>query len=111
MSGGRELAARVGTVGVWLSALAELPAADARGVAVEIERLGYGALWVGESPTHKEVFTHAGLLLAATERLIVATGIASIWARDAVATNAAAQTLGEAYPGRFVLGLDRKSVV
>jgi probable F420-dependent oxidoreductase len=105
VTGGRELAARVGPVGVWLSALAELAAADARRVAGEIERLGYGALWIGESPTHKEVFTHAGLLLAATERLVVATGIATIWGRDAVATNAAAQTLGEAHPGRFVLGL------
>ncbi len=49
--------------------------------------------------------THAGLLLAASERIVVGTGIASIWARDAVAAHAAAVTLGEAHPGRFVLGL------
>ncbi|QJY49966.1 TIGR03620 family F420-dependent LLM class oxidoreductase [Pseudonocardia broussonetiae] len=102
---GRELAARVGPVGVWLAALAELPATDARRIAAEIESMGYGALWIGESPAHKEVFTHAGLLLAGTERLVVATGIATIWGRDAIATDCAAQTLGEAHPGRFVLGL------
>lgn len=105
MTGGRELAARVGPVGVWLAALAEISADQARDAARTIERLGYGALWIGESPAHKEVFTHAGLLLAATERLVVATGIATIWGRDAVAADCAAQTLGEAYPGRFVLGL------
>jgi probable F420-dependent oxidoreductase len=105
VTAGREVAALVGPTGVWLAALAELPAADALGVARDIEQLGYRALWIGESPAHKEVFTHAGLLLAGTDRLVVGTGIATIWGRDATATDAAAQTLGEAYPGRFVLGL------
>lgn len=105
MSGGQSLAQRVGPVGVWLSALAEVPAHAGQRAAGEIERLGYGALWIGESPAHKEAFTHAGLLLAGTRRLVVATGVATIWGRDAVATHSAAQTLGEAYPGRFVLGL------
>jgi probable F420-dependent oxidoreductase len=101
----RLLADRIGPVGVWLAVLAEVPAAQAAAAALEIEELGYGALWVGESPAHKEVFTHSGLLLAATARVTVATGIATIWARDATATNAAALTLREAYPDRFVLGL------
>lgn len=105
MTRGRELAVRVGAVGVWLAALAEIPAAPARAAAREIERLGYGALWLGESPAHKEIFTNAGLVLAGTDRLVVATGIATIWGRDAVAADGAAQALGEAYPGRFVLGL------
>jgi probable F420-dependent oxidoreductase len=96
---------RAGAIGVWLAALAELPAALAREAAREIERLGYGTLWIGESPAHKEIFTNVGLLLAGTDRLVVATGIATIWGRDAVAADGAAQALGEAYPGRFVLGL------
>ncbi|WP_275292270.1 TIGR03620 family F420-dependent LLM class oxidoreductase [Amycolatopsis sp. La24] len=101
----RELAARIGPVGVWLSVLAEVPAAEAAKAARVVEDLGYGALWIGESPAHKEIFTNAALLLSATTRLTVATGVATIWARDAVATEGAAQTLGEAFPGRFVLGL------
>ncbi|MGW6791576.1 TIGR03620 family F420-dependent LLM class oxidoreductase [Streptomyces chartreusis] len=105
MTGRQALATRIGPVGVWLAALAEVPATTATAAAQEIERLGYGALWIGESPFHKEIFTNAGLLLANTERLVVATGIASIWGRDAVATNGAARNLGEAYPGRFMLGL------
>ena len=53
----------------------------------------------------REAFTHAGLLLGATERLNVATGIANVWARDAMAMAAAQKTLAEAYPGRFLLGM------
>jgi probable F420-dependent oxidoreductase len=45
------------------------------------------------------------LLLAASERLMVATGIANIWARDAVAAINGANTLNEAYEERFLLGL------
>ncbi|MEL6984894.1 MAG: TIGR03620 family F420-dependent LLM class oxidoreductase, partial [Actinomycetota bacterium] len=43
--------------------------------------------------------------LDATPNLKIATGIASIWARDAMTTNNATLTLNEAYDGRFLLGL------
>ncbi|MDT0455470.1 LLM class F420-dependent oxidoreductase [Streptomyces sp. DSM 41527] len=98
------LAARIGRVGVWHGGLGGVPAAVARRAAAEIEQLGYGALWFGETPATESV-SLAGLLLAATERITVATGIANIWVRDASAAHAAAQTLTEAYDGRFVLGL------
>ncbi len=101
----RRTATLLGPIGVWSSALAQVPADRARAAVADIERMGYGALWVGESPGSREAFTHAGLLLAATERLIVATGIANIWLRDPSTMNAAANTLGEAYPDRFVLGI------
>jgi probable F420-dependent oxidoreductase len=45
------------------------------------------------------------MLLAATERLVVGTGIASIWSRDAMAMQASHLTLSEAFPDRFVLGM------
>ncbi|WP_245740319.1 TIGR03620 family F420-dependent LLM class oxidoreductase [Nonomuraea maritima] len=96
---------RMGRVGVWDSSLSAESAAFEREAAAEIERLGYGTLWFGETPTSKEAFTHAGLLLGATERMMVATGIASIWSRDAVAAANAANTLAEAYDNRFVMGL------
>lgn len=98
------LAARIGRVGVWHGGLGGVPAAVARRAAAEIEQLGYGALWIGETPASESV-SLAGLLLAATERITVATGIANIWVRDASAAHAAARTLAEAYDGRFVLGL------
>lgn len=98
------LAARIGRIGVWHGGLGGVPAAVARRAAAEIEQLGYGALWIGETPASESV-SLAGLLLAATERITVATGIANIWVRDASAAHAAARTLAEAYDGRFVLGL------
>jgi len=96
---------RLGRVGVWFSALGLEPAAVERDAAAEIERLGYGALWFGEGVNNKEAFAHGGLLLAATEKLHVATGIANIYARDALAMNAGRLALAEAYPGRFLNGL------
>jgi probable F420-dependent oxidoreductase len=93
-----------GQVGLWSSDLNSLPAPQAREAVAEIEELGYAALWFGEA-LGREAFTNASVLLSATSRLVVATGIANIFVRDAWATNAAAKTLAEAYPQRFVLGL------
>ncbi|HEY6582474.1 MAG TPA: LLM class F420-dependent oxidoreductase [Rubrobacter sp.] len=93
-----------GEVGLWSSALNALPAPRAREAASEIEELGYAALWFGEA-LGREAFTNASMLLSATSRLVVATGIANIFVRDAWATNAAAKTIAGAHPGRFVLGL------
>src|SRR5215211_1305562 len=93
-----------GEVGLWSSDLNALPAPRAREAASEIEELGYAALWFGEA-LGREAFTNASMLLSATSRLVVATGIANIFVRDAWATNAAAKTIAGAHPGRFVLGL------
>ncbi|MBX6386725.1 MAG: TIGR03620 family F420-dependent LLM class oxidoreductase [Microbispora sp.] len=100
-----ELRRRLGRTGVWLSSLAATPAALVREAAAEIEDLGYSALWIGETPAGREAFTHAALLLSATGRLQVATGIANIYARDPVAAANGAATLAEAWDRRFVLGL------
>lgn len=95
---------RLTRVGAWLN-LGVVAAADGRRTAATLERLGYGALWLNETPSNKEPLTHSALMLAATEKLVVGTGIADIWARQATATAHAEATLGEAFPGRFVLGL------
>ncbi|MGH7908109.1 MAG: TIGR03620 family F420-dependent LLM class oxidoreductase [Candidatus Binataceae bacterium] len=68
------------------------------------ESLGYEALWYPEW-YGRESFTHAAYLLGATERLIIATGIANVFKRSAVSAISAANTLAEIYPERFVLGL------
>ncbi|MCW3004732.1 MAG: family F420-dependent class oxidoreductase [Conexibacter sp.] len=97
--------AQLGRVGVWLGALSAQPWAVERVAARRIEELGYTALWISETPGVKEPFAHAGLLLGATERISLATGIANIWARDAAAARDGATTLAEAHPGRFTLGV------
>jgi len=94
----------LGRVGLWTATLDGVPAARVREIAAELDGLGYPALWFGEA-YGREAFTQAAQLLAATERMTIATGIASIHARDAVTANAAARTLSAAHPGRFLLGL------
>jgi probable F420-dependent oxidoreductase len=94
----------IGRIGLWTFALDVQPAAKAQEAAAEIEALGYGALWIPEA-LGREVFANAGLLLAGTRRIAVATGIANIWARDAVAMANGQRTLAEAYPDRFLLGI------
>lgn len=95
---------QLGPIGIWTRQFEDHPAAKAREAAAELEELGYGAIWFGEA-MGREALTHAGLLLAATKRITIATGIANIYARDAVTMAAGQKTLTEAYPGRFVLGL------
>jgi probable F420-dependent oxidoreductase len=97
--------ARLGPTGVFLGPLARGDAHGERDVARRLEDAGYGALWYGESPGSRETLAHAALLLQWTERLVVATGIAVIYARDPLAALAGGATLTEAYPDRFVLGL------
>ena len=91
-------------VGLWTGALDMVPAQRARHLAAELECLGYGAIWVPEV-AGRDPFVHLALLLSATDRIVCATGIASIWARDAVTTSCSAKTLTEAFPERVVVGL------
>jgi probable F420-dependent oxidoreductase len=91
-------------IGVWLGGYGPPSGADKYTIR-ELERMGYASLWFGEAPGGRDPFTRASILLEATERMVVGTGIASIWPRSAAAMGAAAETLGEAFPGRFALGM------
>jgi probable F420-dependent oxidoreductase len=94
----------ISRVGIWTGALDTVPAARSQELAAELEELGYGAVWLPEV-AGRDPFVHLALLLSATRTLVGATGIASIWARDAVATAGAAKGLTEAFPERMLLGL------
>jgi probable F420-dependent oxidoreductase len=95
---------QIGPIGIWTHQFEDHPAAKVRETVSELEDLGYGALWFGEA-FGREALSNAGLLLSATERIVIATGIANIYARDATAMAAGQKTLAEAYPNRFLLGL------
>ena len=99
------LRSALGRVGIWSFALQAHPAAEERSIVAAYEKLGYGATWYPESVGSKEAFAHASILLAGSERMVVASGIANIYARDPMAMASGAATLAEAYPGRFVLGI------
>jgi probable F420-dependent oxidoreductase len=101
----RKWAQRLGRVGVWTFDIERLSATVARDYVRELEHLGIRTLWIPESLGSKEIFAHAGLLLASSDRLIIASGIANMWARDATAMANGHRTLSEAYPGRFLLGI------
>jgi len=91
-------------IGVWTGALDAVPAARAQELAAELEELGYGAVWLPEI-AGRDVMVHLALLLSATRQLVGATGIASIWARDAVTMTAGVKGLTQAFPERVLLGL------
>src|ERR1051326_5775944 len=94
---------QIGKLGVWFF-LDAMKAPDSAAFAQNVERLGYSALWIPEA-AGREPFAHGGFLLANTKTLILATGIANIWARDPLAMAAASRTLAELSEGRFVLGI------
>ncbi len=73
-------------------------------LAQRTEQLGYSALWYPEVMSYKS-FGLGGFLLSNTDRLIIASGIANIYARDATATKQGQHTLAKLYGGRFLLGL------
>ncbi|HVH20907.1 MAG TPA: LLM class F420-dependent oxidoreductase [Pseudonocardia sp.] len=88
----------LGRYGVW-----RVEAGLGPELASEIERLGFGAIWIGASPG-------AGLelaesMLAATERIAVATGVVNMWATSAEAVAESYHRIEDRYPGRFLLGV------
>jgi probable F420-dependent oxidoreductase len=91
-------------VGIWSNAFDAVAAPELRSAAAVLENLGYGAIWTGES-LGRDVLTACQLLLAATARIPVAAGIASLWARDATAAVGGQLGLNEAYDDRFLLGI------
>jgi probable F420-dependent oxidoreductase len=95
---------QLGPLGIWSFQLDVQPMSRARQAAAELDDLGFGALWVPEAIA-REAFSSTALLLGATDRMTVATGIASMHARTAMTMNAGWHTLSEAFPERFLLGI------
>jgi len=82
----------LGPIGLWTFHLDRLPVPRAREVVAELEGLGYGAVWIPEA-MGRDPLVHAALLLEGSERIVLATGIASIWNRAARAHMAIYLTL------------------
>ncbi len=93
-----------GAIGVWQSQFSWLESSHVMKAASALEDAGYAALWYPES-FGREAMVTASLLLQATSGIDVASGIANIWGRDAVAMANGARSLAEAHDGRFVLGI------
>ena len=93
----------IGRLGVWIFPDSQ-SAREIATFAQAAEGLGYDALWYPEG-TGYESFSFAGLVLSETERLCAASGIANIYARDAIAAIAGHDSLNNFHGDRFVLGL------
>ncbi|WP_049580193.1 TIGR03620 family F420-dependent LLM class oxidoreductase [Streptomyces sp. SBT349] len=98
------LANDLGRVGIWTNALrpgSPSGGAEIADAARELDELGYGAIWLGGSPAVEDTFP----LLKATSRLLVATGILSVWQHEPDEVAARFAEANAAHDGRFVLGL------
>ncbi|WP_255278840.1 LLM class F420-dependent oxidoreductase [Actinomadura madurae] len=71
-------------------------------LAKDVEDLGYGAIWIGGSPDGD--LEIADRLLAATDRIVIATGIVNMWKTPAAEVAASYHRLNDAHGGRFLLG-------
>jgi len=95
---------RTGVLGVWSPQLREGDAHEVAVAAAELEEVGFGTIWVpGRGPDDLE--ERLRLLLASTERITVATGIASIWTHSPEHSAALHARLTAEFPGRFLLGI------
>lgn len=69
----------------------------------EIEALGYGAIWAGGSPAAELQWVDP--ILAATDKLQLATGIVNIWTAEPGPVAESFHRIERAYPNRFLLGI------
>ena len=97
------MATEIGRLGVW-AALDGLSASQAAAFAQRVEAWGYSALWTPEA-VGRDPFSLIGFLAGQTESLVLATGIANIYARDPMTMKSIHKTCAELAPGRFVLGI------
>ena len=94
----------LGRIGLWAADFDLQPMAKAQEAIAQVEEMGYGAVWVPEAVI-REPFASTALLLSATKKMVLATGIASLHARTAQTMQAGWKTLTEAFPDRFLLGI------
>jgi probable F420-dependent oxidoreductase len=99
-----ELRQRLRRVGVWMPP-PERTGLDPEKTAATIEQAGFTSVWVGGGNSTPDAFDRLRPLLAGSSRLIVATGIANVWAWEPGEMRTAAEGLAAEFPGRVILGL------
>src|SRR5918998_4463396 len=85
----------LGQIGIWRLV------SQGSDVVAEIEALGYGALWLGNSPAVEQARPY----LEQSRAMPIATGILNVWKHDAATVAAERAALERDFPGRFVLGI------
>jgi probable F420-dependent oxidoreductase len=96
--------AGLGRIGIWSAELRHGDHGEVCEAAAELDELGFGALWIpGEASG--DLLGHVDLLLKATRRATVATGILNIWMHDAKDVAGWWRALPAEHSERFLLGL------
>lgn len=94
---------RIDRLAVWLNTIG-YTSAQIVGFARRLEQWGYGTLWINDG-MGSDPMVLAAKILASTERLQVALGVANIHSRDATTMLGAQMGLNEQWDGRFLLGM------
>jgi probable F420-dependent oxidoreductase len=94
---------QLGRLGVWYP-IDRLDGAGLKRLLSKVEDLGYSTFWYPEALGY-ESFSIASFMLANTERLMIGSSIANIYARDPFTTRRGLRTLSSLYDDRFILGL------
>lgn len=93
----------LGRLGVWYPT-DRLDGPQLKALMATVEGHGYSAFWYPESRGY-ESLSLAGFLLAHSQKLMIGSSIANIYARDGFAARRGMITLNSLYGGRFILGL------
>lgn len=92
----------LGRVGIWSPSPAWEHSPESADAALELEELGYGALWLGSSRGDLDVPL---ALLRRTRRLVVATAIINVWTNPARELAARYAQIEAETPNRLLIGL------
>ncbi|MFF2900342.1 LLM class F420-dependent oxidoreductase [Streptomyces sp. NPDC057966] len=98
---------KLGTIGIWSLAFTHGDRTEAQDAAAELEELGYGAIWLGGSPggNPRGNLVTAAEVLAATDRIAVATACVSIWETSPNRLAATYHALPQQQRSRLLIGL------
>ncbi|MBX3503275.1 MAG: TIGR03620 family F420-dependent LLM class oxidoreductase [Alphaproteobacteria bacterium] len=94
---------KLGRLGVWYPT-DRLDGPGLRALMRTVEGNGYAAFWYPESRGY-ESMSLADFLLGASEKLVIGSSIANIYARDAFTARRATVSLNALHGDRFILGL------
>ena len=98
-----ELRHVLGPIGIWMSPPTRT-GIDPEKYGLQIEAAGFTSVWFGGMNSAADLAA-VEPALSSTERLVLGTGIASVWTWAPSELAAEADRLAATYPGRFILGL------
>ncbi len=94
----------IGRIGVWSGQVRAVDPGEVGDLAAQVEAFGYRALWI-PGGAGGDVLDRCESALAATQTLVVATGILNIWRHQPAEVAAVTARLQQAHDHRFLLGL------